>query len=135
MPETAHDEWGYCYNTYRIDISYEPTKGWDPAYGLTAEYQNVSLDTLYPADRQGQYAVLTDGNGAYRNALNNFDPFNAGTWIFDWQIQPIHGNGVNTLFMDGHVQFMNLVSAQDKLAMTKAWFGGVPTATNPYRND
>jgi len=135
VAETGHSEFGYCYNSFRSDISYISSLS---PYWLPQGYDNASQDSLYRPTTDGQHAILTDGNGSHWNADLDYSTLTALTAPpnFEWLLQPVHGSGVNVLFMDGHVQFQNLVTAADRLQMDKFWFGGVPSSVNnQYIND
>jgi prepilin-type N-terminal cleavage/methylation domain-containing protein/prepilin-type processing-associated H-X9-DG protein len=130
----GHGQWGYCYNSSRLDISW---KAGDPPYWLP-QYQGVSLDILYT--KPGNYAVLCDGNAASWNSDFDWNPFTPAidpwaSMAIDWTIVPVHGNSVNVLFMDAHVQSMKVSSAAEQDAFNKAWHGGIPVPANSYRND
>lgn len=130
----GHGQWGYCYNALRLDIAW---KAGDPPYWVP-QYQNVNLDLLY--QKQGNYAVLCDGNAASWNSDFDWNPFTPAidpwaSMAIDWTIVPVHRETLNVLFMDGHVQVMKVSSAGEKAAFNTAWQGGIPVAANPNRNE
>jgi len=129
VTDNHNTEFGYCYNSFRSDISYIAD---DWLLYAESQYLNVSQDTLYSGPQKlAEYAILTDGNGSSWNFDGDYKTQTANTGAYEWPIQPVHGNGVNVLYMDGHVRFLNLVTAADWLVMDKAWYAGVPCAANP----
>jgi len=117
--------WGYSLNMPRVDISYNA--GGAPWNMI--QYQGSDLDEIYPESSQA--AVLTDGN------FNQFwdgdwDAFTSTAWYI-WAVIPIHNDGVNVLFLDGHVDFKKVVSAQDKAQFNYLWHHNIPsTLGNPW---
>lgn len=128
--DAGHNQWGYCLNLTRTEISYG-AGGWP---WFLSQYQNASLDALY--SRVSKYAVMTDGNQTSWNSDNDWD---ATTSINpnDCAVRAVHGDVANTLFMDGHVEAMKFGSAADRTAFNRAWYGGIPVfgGGNPYSND
>ena len=127
-----HDKWGYCYDVPRTDISYAAD---DPPW-CDANYMNVNLDTLY--NRPSKQAVLACGNGASYQAPEDWDA-TVGATAPLWNVIPVHGDFVNVLFLDAHVQAMKLKSASDKTDFNRVWYSQIPVATgcpaNPYFDD
>ena len=126
-----HDQWGYCYNERRNNVCSVLDLGM-----YTGDYQGSTIDALYRYPTK--YITLVDGNG------NNWDIWaGAGfeatsgaalpTW--SWRVRPVHGNSVNALYLDGHVESMRLITAAEKTTFNRAWYGGVPISGNPYLND
>ncbi len=123
IPETGgHGQWGYCMNEVRTRISYAAS-GWP--WNL-AQYQDADLDTLYP--KSGTSAVMTCGNNGSADA--DWDAF-AATW--DWTVQPVHGDVVNVLFLDGHVESMDVTVTEGRTKFNYYWYHGIPsTLGNPW---
>jgi prepilin-type processing-associated H-X9-DG protein len=122
-----HDQWGYSYNHLRCSISWQADQWpWFDSSKLRSD-----LRVLYP--NGAKYIVMTDGNGANYNP----DDWNATTGdylAFNYPIKPVHGEGVNALFMDGHIQYMGVTTANDIATFNRAFYGGIPIAGNPYLN-
>lgn len=140
VSEKGHLEWGYCYNGFRSDISYKPHDA--PFAGSVAgetRFDNCSQESLSPSSKDGGHAILCDGNLGFWNSWWSFSIDNADTEAYEWPMQAIHGEGVNVLLMDGHVQFqhLDLMNSADVVAMNKLWFGGISFSdgSNPYAND
>lgn len=127
IPDTGqHGEWGYCYNETRTRISYD-AGGWP---WFLIQYANVDLDDLYK--KSAVCSVMVCGNRGSSNTDNNWDAFSSGA-DYDWVVIPVHGDMANTLFMDGHVSSLNVVSADGKLKFNQYWYGGIPsTWSNPW---
>lgn len=131
---TAHGQWGYCYNAARVDISW---KAGDPPYWLP-QYQGVNLDVLY--QRPASCAVLCDGNASSWNSDFDWNPFTPAIdpWAaaaIDWTVVPVHGDTINVLFMDSHVQVMKVGTTAERDEFKRVWQGGIPALANPNRND
>jgi prepilin-type processing-associated H-X9-DG protein len=123
-----HDQWCYSYNHLRGSISWQ-AEGW-PWWDSTLH--GVSTTALYRSP--SKYIIMVDGNGA------NYDPddWDATTGslpAYNIPIAAVHDEGVNALFLDGHVQFMSLSTAGNKATFNRAFYGGIPIAGNPYLND
>ena len=119
------DNWGYSLDAFRTDVSYSTAYWVD-----TTKYANVNLDVLY--SNAGSRAVLTDGNGSSWNGDNDYNAFTGATSSYEYKIVPVHGDGVNTLFMDGHVEYMKVRTAAQQAIFNQAWYGGVPASGNPW---
>lgn len=124
--EGLHSQWGYCLNETRTRISYD-AGGW-PWFMI--QYANADLDDLYTKPTIS--AVLTCGNAGSSNSDNNWDAFSsAGSW--DWIVSPVHADVVNTLFMDGHVDTIDVTTVDGKNKFNLYWYNGVPsTLGNPW---
>jgi prepilin-type processing-associated H-X9-DG protein len=123
-----HDQWGYTINATRVEISYQDPGGNWPWF--KPEYIGVDLDQLYT--KSGISAVMTCGNGASWNSDNNWDAFTAAD-IWDWWVRPIHGDTVNVLFMDGHVETIDATTTEGKNQFNFFWYNGIPTTMgNPW---
>jgi hypothetical protein len=80
IPETGmHDQWGYCINITRVEISYGAA-GWP---WEKPEYQDADLDKVYP--NSSVSAVMTCGNAGSWNSDNNWDAFSSINWT-DWTV-------------------------------------------------
>jgi len=119
------DNWGYCLNSFRTDVSYAP-------YWVDPMYLNANLDALYP--NAGQRAVMTDGNGSSWNADNDFNAFTGATLSYEYTVTPVHSDSVCVLFMDGHLENMKVKTAAQQAVFNQAWYGGVPAVGNPWPN-
>lgn len=121
-----HDNWGYSINSTRLDVAYTGAN-WP---WFHPELAGASHDILY--QKPGLYAVLTDGNFGSWNSDSDWDAFTVGD-VTDWQVQGVHRDRSNTLFMDGHVASLKAGSASDKTEFNRAWYGGVSsTMANPW---
>jgi len=124
--EGAHSQWGYCLNGTRTQISYGAS-GWP---WFLSQYANADLDSLYTKPTIS--AVMTCGNAISSNSDNDWNAFtSAGSW--DWIVQPIHSSVVNTLFMDGHVDIINVTTTDGINKFNLYWYNSVPsTLGNPW---
>ena len=122
---TAYGEyWGYSINNSRTDISYHA--GGPPWNDLS--YQDADLDELY---KQGsEAAVLIDGNQRHFGG-GGWDAFLPGGW-WDWTVVPIHRDGINVLFLDGHIAFMKTTTPEDQTRINQVMYGGIPATGNPW---
>lgn len=122
---TYGEYWGYSLNSTRVDISYNA--GGAPWNMI--QYQGGDLDDIYTESSQA--AVLTDGNFV-QWWDGDWDAFTSADWYI-WGVIPIHNDGVNILFLDGHVDFKNVISVADKAQFNSIWFHNVPsTLGNPW---
>lgn len=119
-------QWGYTYNYTRVGISYDAGNSpWNKA-----QYANMDLDAIYP--KSGLCAVMTCGNNPSFNSDLDWNAFTA-TDPTDWAMIPIHNNTVNSLFMDGHVESIDVSTTKGKSAFNSAWYTGIPsTLANPW---
>jgi prepilin-type processing-associated H-X9-DG protein/prepilin-type N-terminal cleavage/methylation domain-containing protein len=124
-----HDNWGYCINSTRVDVVYAGG-GWP---WFRPDVTGANHDTLF--QRTSACAVLTDGNFGSWNSDTDWDAFTISDPV-DWQVQPVHGERANTLFMDGHVAAMRVISAADQDQFNRAWYGGIPASpAQPWMED
>jgi prepilin-type processing-associated H-X9-DG protein/prepilin-type N-terminal cleavage/methylation domain-containing protein len=129
-------DWGYCLNVTRTEISYG-ANDW-PWY--LPQLMNVDLNALY--QKPARQAVLTDGNGASWAGPDGSVNWDATKTYWNgthWWVRPIHGEKVNVLFMDAHVEPLGVSTPAEQLAFNRVWYGGIPntapTPINPYAND
>jgi prepilin-type processing-associated H-X9-DG protein len=128
IPQTGvHNEWGYCINLTRVEISYGAS-GWP--WNL-AKWANADLDQVYP--KSGICAVMTCGNNGSYNSDNDWNAFTAAD-VFDWKVQAVHGDNTNLLFMDGHVESIDVTTTEGRNDFNTYWYKDVPCNpdTNPY---
>jgi prepilin-type processing-associated H-X9-DG protein len=126
--EGVHDQWGYTINATRIEISYQALGGEWPWF--KPEYIGADLDAVYPSS--GISAVMCCGNTASWNSDNNWNAFTSAD-INDWVVIPIHGDVVNTLFMDGHVEGIDITMTEGQNEFNHFWYNGIPsTMGNPW---
>lgn len=124
-----HDNWGYSINSTRLDVAY--TGGNWPWF--RSDCVGASHDALY--QRPSNHAVLVDGNFGSWNSDVDWNAFTVADPT-DWQVQPVHGDSANTLFMDGHVSAMPVTTAAGRTAFNRAWYGGVPSSpAQPWASD
>jgi prepilin-type processing-associated H-X9-DG protein len=120
-------QWGYSLNVTRVGISYD---GADFPWSKP-EYVGADLDFVYP--NTGKSAVMACGNSPSLNSDGDWNAFSVSD-IGDWQMQAIHHDNVNTLFMDGHVQSIGVASAAGRDEFNYAWYNGIPsTLANPWK--
>lgn len=123
-----HDQWCYSYNHLRGSVSYEANNWpwWD------ASMMGCNTVALYKSP--AKYIIMADGNGANYDP-DDWDATTGNLAAYNYPIGAVHGEGVNALFMDGHIQFMPLNSAAARTTFNRAFYGGIPVAGNPYYND
>jgi len=122
-----HNQWGYSYNHLRGSISWQ-ANGWP--WSNTAL---LGVDTRVLYQTPSKYIIMADGNGANWNP-DDWDATTGDLSSYNYPIQPVHGSGVNALFLDGHVQYMSLSLPGDIATFNQAYYGGIPIAGNPYLN-
>jgi prepilin-type N-terminal cleavage/methylation domain-containing protein/prepilin-type processing-associated H-X9-DG protein len=123
-----HEQWGYSYNHLRGSISWQ-AEGWP---WWNAGLHGVNTTSLY--QKPSQYIIMVDGNGANYDP-DDWDATTGNLVTFNIPIAAVHGDGVNALYLDGHVQFMTLLTAGQKTVFNRAFYGGIPIAGNPYISD
>jgi prepilin-type processing-associated H-X9-DG protein len=124
--DDSHVGWGYVLNYTRVEISY----GADGAPWNKAQYLNGDLDNVYP--KSGISAVMTCGNNPSFNSDLDWNAFTA-TDPVDWAVVPVHGDFVNVLFLDGHVEGLGVTSTKGKEKFNFFWYNGIPTTLpNPW---
>ena len=124
--EGTHSQWGYCYNSTRVDISYDAAN-WP---WFKPEYIGVDLDTVYP--NSGISAVMACGNAASWNSDNDWNACTSAD-ATDWSVQPVHGDVVNVLFMDGHVDASDVTETEGRNQFNFHWYNSIPsTMGNPW---
>jgi len=121
-----HDHWGYCYNAYRSDLTWAASA----APWSTPNLGGCDERAIYEAGA-ARYAILTDGDAANWNADNDENAFTQGN-PNECLIAPVHGDLINVLFLDGHVEGMKTDTPARKTAFNQAWYGGVPVPSNTY---
>jgi prepilin-type processing-associated H-X9-DG protein len=122
----AHDQWGYTINATRTEISYG-ANGWPWFF---AQHMNADLDQLFP--KSGISAVMTCGNTASWNSDNDWNAFTSAD-VNDWYVRPIHGDIANVLFMDGHVEGLDVTTTEGKNHFNFFWYNAIPsTMANPW---
>lgn len=122
----VHNQWGYSINTTRIGISYDA----DDWPWNKPQYQGADLDTVYK--KTGISGVMSCGNNPSLNSDSNWNAFNVSDPA-DWIAQPIHGDTVNMLFMDGHVQSVDVTTAAGRNEFNFFWYNSIPTTmANPW---
>jgi prepilin-type processing-associated H-X9-DG protein len=128
IPQSGvHNEWGYCLNSTRVEISYG-ANGWP---WNMSQYLNVDLDRIYT--KSGMSGVMTCGNNASWNSDNDWNATTAAD-IYDWAVVPVHGDMVNLLFMDGHVEAIDMTTTEGRSDFNFYWYKDIPCNpdTNPY---
>jgi len=131
--EGIHTQWGYCLNQTRTQISYQTNAASGDWPYYKPQYIGYDLDTLYP--KSGISAVMTCGNAASWNSDNDW---NALTGAYpsgspDWPVQAVHGNIANVLFMDGHVEGINMATISGQTQLNYIWYNNIPsTMGNPW---
>lgn len=118
--------WGYAINGARTDISYNA--GGSPWFDIS--YQNSDLDEIYKDPARA--GVMIDGNQRHFGG-GDWNAFTSDSGWWDWTIVPIHNkSGVNVLFLDGHIEFMNVASTADRTRVNQALYGQIPGVGNPW---
>jgi prepilin-type N-terminal cleavage/methylation domain-containing protein/prepilin-type processing-associated H-X9-DG protein len=123
-----HDQWCYSYNHLRGSVSWE-ANNW-PWFTISLMGVNTTVLYKYPA----KYIIMCDGNGANYNP-DDWDATTGDLAAYNYPIAAVHGEGVNALFLDGHIQFMPLNTAEARTTFNRAFYAGLPIAGNPYVND
>jgi prepilin-type processing-associated H-X9-DG protein len=127
--EGLHDQWGYSLNATRVEISWQTNVGGDWPW-FKPEHIGADLDEVYP--KSGISAVMTCGNSSSWNQDNDWNATTSSDPT-DWQVRPIHNDVVNLLFMDGHVESIDLSVQEGVNDFNTYWFNAIPsTMGNPW---
>jgi prepilin-type N-terminal cleavage/methylation domain-containing protein/prepilin-type processing-associated H-X9-DG protein len=124
-----HEQWGYSYNHCRGSVSWALNGEWPWFVTVTGGTWGVDTRVLYR--HPSKYIIMADGNGANYNP-NDWDATTGDFAAYDYPISVVHSDGVNALYLDGHVQYMPLRSASDKAAFNRDWYAGCPISGNPW---
>lgn len=130
--EGGHAQWGYCLNQTRTQVSYQTNSAGDWPY-FQPRYIGYDLDVLYP--KAGISAVMTCGNAPSWNSDNDW---NALTGVYpndspDWPVKAVHNEIANVLFLDGHVEGIDLTTISGQAQLNYCWYNNIPsTLGNPW---
>lgn len=128
--EGIHDQWGYCINATRVEISWQTNAGSGDWPWFKPQHIGADLDTLYPDSSSA--AVMTCGNAASWNSDNDWNAFTSVD-PSDWTVQIVHGRFVNILFLDGHIDSIDVNGSAGQNEFNSWWYHGIPTTdSNPW---
>ena len=75
---------------------------------------------------------MTCGNSSSWNSDTDWSAFTSADPT-DWAVGAVHGDIVNSLFMDGHVEAIDVTTAEGRNQFNHYWYNGIPTTfANPW---